>query len=115
MCFRCSWRMAAQCRKSARPGMPIGMFESPSLAVTSLDPRPGDTLVLFTDRVTEARTAAGSFRPLLLTELLERNRGALVPALTADIVQAVERLQDGWPRDDIAVVAMRWLAPARPD
>jgi sigma-B regulation protein RsbU (phosphoserine phosphatase) len=68
---------------------------------------PGDTFVVMTDGVLEARDAQG----VELADHLPRVLEAVTDAPAAAIVGAVERValdwQGGTPRDDIAVVALR--------
>jgi sigma-B regulation protein RsbU (phosphoserine phosphatase) len=92
------------------PGSLLGIVDPPELAEQRLELLPGDTLVLFTDGVTEADRTAGPER--LATQLAAcRALGA------AQIAEAVERdavtVQGGAPRDDVAVVVARAVgAPA---
>ncbi|MCX5144701.1 MULTISPECIES: PP2C family protein-serine/threonine phosphatase [unclassified Streptomyces] len=90
-----------------RTSVPLGMAELSSEArVTErLDFPPGATLLMFTDGVTEARDAAGTFYPL--DTRLDRWAGLgpreLLDALHADL----EEFSGGVRRDDIAVLALR--------
>jgi serine phosphatase RsbU (regulator of sigma subunit) len=67
----------------------------------------GDLMLLYTDGVTELRTRDPQFGERRLAETL----GGLHGASAARVVDAVERmaveLQDGPPRDDIALLAVR--------
>jgi PAS domain S-box-containing protein len=83
------------------PGSLLGIVDPPELAEHRLELMPGDTIVLFTDGVTEADRAAGPER--LASQLAGwRDLGA------AEIAEAVERealqVQGGLARDDVAVL-----------
>ena len=99
-------------REVGGPGMPVGMFEDATFGVARTSVEPGDTLVLFTDGVTEARAPLGLFQPGLLNEILYQQRNRSLPELVSAVVRRVESLQAGAPLDDIAVLALRWTRSA---
>lgn len=101
-------------RAVGRAGMPIGLFPSPELHEVAFDIERGQTLVLFSDGVTEARLPTGEFVPGLLDDLLAQYRTAPLPDLTAIVIDEVVRLQEGQPRDDIAVLGIRRRRACRP-
>jgi serine phosphatase RsbU (regulator of sigma subunit) len=86
-------------------GTLLGVFADPDLTDVSAALGPGDTVLLYTDGVTEAGPAGSEIGEDGLAELLGGLRG-LSPE---EIVDAVERAaveaQAGRPRDDIALVA----------
>jgi serine phosphatase RsbU (regulator of sigma subunit) len=94
------------------PSPPLGLLE-----LAGTEPRaeplrasPGDTLLLYTDGVTDARDRAG--RPYPLAEraaALSRAGGPLLPALRADLLRHTE----GSLRDDATLLHLR-LAPDSP-
>lgn len=70
----------------------------------------GDTLLLYTDGVTEARGASGTFGlsgilPVIATGV------SSAPDLTGRLLDEVLRFQDGTARDDIAIVSLTVQAP----
>lgn len=68
---------------------------------------PGDTLLLYTDGVTEAPGDGDSFRDeRLLAWAGSRDLGD-VSVLVHSLLEEVLQYQGGQPRDDIAVVAVR--------
>lgn len=93
--------------QSGRPAAPLGLGDlaGPGYVLETFPFRPGDTLVLYTDGVVEARDAAGDFYPLA-----ERLRcppgecpGALVRRLRADLLAHA-----GGPLgDDAALIVLR--------
>src|SRR3954447_11253373 len=94
-------------------GTLIGVFRDPRLVEADLELGQGDVVLLYTDGVTEAGPVGEEIGEDGLARLL----GELAGCTPEDIVAAVERAavaaQDGQPRDDIALVALR-VEPAQP-
>jgi sigma-B regulation protein RsbU (phosphoserine phosphatase) len=67
---------------------------------------PGDTLVLYTDGVTEARCGKAFYGEERLAATVAR-RFDSAQALTSAILTEVLDFQTGQPRDDIVIVAIR--------
>jgi phosphoserine phosphatase RsbU/P len=90
-------------------GTILGMLDRPLLVDTSTILGPGDTIVLYTDGVVEARRDGEFFDDDRLRALIADGAGAGTSALhLADaIVAAALDFQDGDARDDIAVVVVR--------
>ncbi len=86
---------------------PVGIFPDVSYTELAVALPVGDTLVLYTDGVTEARSPSGSFRPELLTEVLATLAGVCAPKVVEGLASAVLRFEGGVPRDDLAVLAVR--------
>src|SRR5829696_5802671 len=88
------------------PGTLLGLVERPDLHDRAGELHPGDTIVLYTDGLTEAQAPANVWTPEDLTEVLRGIAGAAPRALVDQVVGAA--LGDlPAPRDDIAVVALR--------
>jgi len=89
---------------------PLLLLNDATFAEGTLELRPGDLLLTYTDGVTEVRATDPGLGERELRATLAAHAGA--PA--EDVVAAVERraveLQDDAPRDDIALVAVRVLA-----
>jgi PAS domain S-box-containing protein len=89
-----------------RHGTMLAVVGDPEFPQTELSLRPGDVLLLYTDGVTEAgprksQFGDGGFRALLRTLAGEP------PERVVDAVEAaVVAIQDGRPRDDIALLAL---------
>jgi serine phosphatase RsbU (regulator of sigma subunit) len=95
-------------RSIGRPGSAIGMFPEPDLVDTVHTLNPGESVVLFTDGVLEARSPEGSFEPDLLDAALGRVGPADdAAALAASVERAVLSFQGGASRDDMAVLVVR--------
>ncbi|MGY0017465.1 PP2C family protein-serine/threonine phosphatase [Streptomyces sp. YJ-C3] len=98
-----------------RPGLPLGMgaLGAGPPAPVRLPLRPGDTLVLFTDGVTECRDEGGVFYPvrerlprLVSAATAERPPGELLRLLAQDL----HRHRHGAPHDDAAITVIRRTA-----
>jgi sigma-B regulation protein RsbU (phosphoserine phosphatase) len=92
------------------PGALVGVFEDPGYATSTTVLAPGESLLLFTDGVTEARGAQDFFGQRRMLDSARRHLGtaaSLVDGVLADVLGH----QDGWARDDIAIVAIRVPSP----
>lgn len=79
--------------------------------VTTADLEPGDTLLLYTDGVTDVRVAEGELFGLdRLIDLLEREAASETPPeeLLRRLVRAVLDYQGGELRDDATLLLVRW-------
>lgn len=86
-------------------GQLIGVLPHATIASVDFSLRPGDTLLLYTDGITEARTADGFYGE---TALLDFARG-LAPVSATDAIAAVADLLDSLGpgvTDDTAVLAL---------
>lgn len=92
-----------------RSGMVLGAFDAMRYRQFSRTMAPGDTLVLYTDGVTEAMDAAGTcFGEDRLAELLRGHAGAEPAATVETVLDGVHAFAAGAPQaDDITVVALR--------
>ena len=89
-----------------RPGSLIGVFADPDLTDHELQLSAGETLMFFTDGVTEARGSSGWIDDALLRDTIDTHAGT-AHSLVDGVLDTVVRFQDGHPRDDIALVAVR--------
>jgi serine phosphatase RsbU (regulator of sigma subunit) len=91
-----------------RWGTLLGVVPDPELNDTEVELKPGDTLLLYTDGVIEARSDdEGMFGANRLAELLESCAGRDPDTVAQRIEDAVVNLQNGDPKDDIAILALR--------
>ena len=90
------------------PGRAIGVFEDLELEDLTVRLGPGDTLVLYTDGVTEARSPDGTFfGEASLEELVEGCAGMDAATVAGRIRNAVLNHRGGSPGDDVAILVLR--------
>jgi PAS domain S-box-containing protein len=96
-------------------GKVLGVFDDAELRDTSLRLMPGEVLVLYTDGVTEARSPDGDFfGEDRLRKLLDSCSGYGAATLAARIKDVILDFQEGYPRDDLAVLVLRARDPVAP-
>ena len=84
------------------------MFEEWECSIGEVKLAPGDTLVAFTDGVTEAMSDAGEeFGDARLVEILGANRHLPVSSLLRAITTAVLQFSSGEREDDVTLVIAR--------
>jgi PAS domain S-box-containing protein len=89
-------------------GRALGVFPDAELGDTSLRLMPGEALVLYTDGVTEARSSGGDFfGEGRLRRLLSSCAGCDAATFAARIKGVVLDFQEGYPRDDLAILVLR--------
>ena len=93
---------------------PIGLVEQASYKAARIQLEPGDTLLLYTDGVTEAEDRDRNlFGVARLKEALGRYEGASLAELQAAILGAVEGFAGGTSQsDDITLLVVRYQRPA---
>jgi PAS domain S-box-containing protein len=89
------------------PGTLLGVVPDPALYDVAVDLAPGDTLVLYTDGVTEAGAPHNLLTPEELAQLAARCRGDGAAEIVACLEAAAVEASSGAPHDDIAIVAVR--------
>jgi sigma-B regulation protein RsbU (phosphoserine phosphatase) len=86
----------------------LGAFEEWSCAEDEVRLDPGDTLLLYSDGVTEAADSAGNdFGEACLVRMLRENRARAAKELAREIVNAVSVFSGTSLADDVTVVAIR--------
>jgi sigma-B regulation protein RsbU (phosphoserine phosphatase) len=89
----------------------LGLFERWECSVAEAQLAPGDTLVMYTDGVTEAANAAGEeFGEDRLIEILRAQRHLPAPRLLETVVATVQEFSDHKQADDITLVIARCKA-----
>jgi serine phosphatase RsbU (regulator of sigma subunit) len=86
----------------------LGLFDNWKCSVDEVTLTPGDTLVVYSDGVTEAATAEGEeFGDRRLVEILRAQRHLPVSTLLKTIVATVQEFSAGEQADDITLVIAR--------
>jgi serine phosphatase RsbU (regulator of sigma subunit) len=89
----------------------LGMFEAWQSEITEVMLAPGDTLVLYTDGITEAENSAGEeFGESRLIEMLRNFSRLPVEQLKDAVVKTVRQFSGGEQGDDITLVVARCVA-----
>lgn len=88
-------------------GSLLGALEEISLQSTNVALAPGDTIVFYTDGVTETRAGRELFGEDRLREAIGRQQGQQAGAVADALLADLQRFSGGAPRDDIAVVVAR--------
>ena len=98
-------------------GMPLGVFEDAKFGERKLELKAGESLLVYTDGVTEAQdpdaNLYGSARLRAIQETVHgQGMGAagLLTAVSADVARFVDGAE---PADDLTILALRWNGPAR--
>ncbi len=100
------WRTGAPPAPIGPLGSLLGVLPSPDLGDSDVTLQPGDSLLLYTDGVTEGRRAKEFFGEQNLAAAIPRY-GLSAAALAEGVLDEVMAFQGGDPRDDIAIVAVR--------
>ena len=90
-----------------RAGDLLGVFDRPVLHDTTVELRPTEFLVFYTDGVTEGRRDGDFFGDDRLHALLEAHRNEEAAAIATLILDQIVTFQAGLPRDDIAIVVLK--------
>ena len=99
----------------AVPGMLVGIMPKAAFGENTIELAPGDTCVLYTDGITEARGGDDGeelFGSGRLRAVLADCAGQPVETIAARVDQVVQRWSGGDSRDDIALLAIQ-SAPGR--
>ena len=90
-------------------GPSLALLEGSEYAASTLHLLPGETVVFYTDGVTEAHGAADLFGDQRLLDLLGTLAGLSAHAITESLAVAVSDHLGDRPHDDIALLAVRYL------
>ncbi len=89
------------------PGTLLGVLPDVRLSDSAVRLQRGDVMVLYTDGVTEARGPHGMLGADALRSILASCAGLDAKSVAARIESAALEIQQGNPRDDIAILALR--------
>jgi phosphoserine phosphatase RsbU/P len=100
-------------RKLHTSGMPVGMIEDAPFQTVQAQLAHGDKIVIYSDGLTEAESADGTFFDTeRLRVCLRDNAAHDAPGLHAALLATVERFTDGGAvRDDITALVIEYSAP----
>jgi serine phosphatase RsbU (regulator of sigma subunit) len=90
-------------------GVLLGVSEKARYEDTTVQLRPGDAVVLYTDGLTEARRGEEMFGVERLREILDRHADRPAAAIVRELLQGVRAFADQ-PPDDMTVVVLKQLA-----
>jgi serine phosphatase RsbU (regulator of sigma subunit) len=94
------------------PGLPLGLVDSVRYQLHSIQLRPGDRLLLFTDGITEAhRRGEREFGYRRLVAILASHRELKPPELVRHLTRAVNESCNGRLSDDATAVCLDWHPP----
>ena len=100
-------RSGGEIERVGRPGTMLGVLAQPWLFDEAVTLEPGDALVFFTDGVSEARTASGLLGHERVAALLAGCSGRSADHIAARLERMVLEVQEGEPRDDVAILVVR--------
>jgi serine phosphatase RsbU (regulator of sigma subunit) len=110
-------RAGGQAESAGEPGTLLGVVPDPVLSCAEIELFRGDTLVFYTDGITEARTADGLFGYEGLLKAMRACAGCDAAEIAERIEQTMLDVQAGGLRDDVALVVAQISqgagAPAR--
>ena len=100
-------------RRLEQGGLIVGVFQQASFEEEKLQLEPGDTLVVFSDGVSEAMNSDGEeFGEERLASCVEDNREMPPAKLLECILESVQRFRaDAPPSDDLTVFILRYMPP----
>jgi sigma-B regulation protein RsbU (phosphoserine phosphatase) len=88
----------------------LGLFEEWRCEVAEVQLSPGDTLVLYTDGITEAADAGGEeFGDLRLQQTVTGGLGLPVSQMQQRVLDAVQQFSNGKQEDDVTIVIAQCL------
>lgn len=94
-----------------RSGVILGVFRDAQLSDHTIELCPGDSLVLYTDGVTERFSGGEVFGTSRLADIVTASAGHSAQAIADSIHRAVVEFGSKAPRDDLAVLVLRVGVP----
>jgi serine phosphatase RsbU (regulator of sigma subunit) len=88
-------------------GVALGITESPTFTDETIELRPGDALLVYTDGLTESLAPARLLGPGDIASILARFAGRSADEIAEGVEQAILAAVVGEPRDDIALLVTR--------
>jgi serine phosphatase RsbU (regulator of sigma subunit) len=100
-------RAGGEVESVGEAGTLLGVIPDPDLSCAQLELFRGDTLVFYTDGITEARTRRGMFGQEGLVKALRASAGCDAAEIAERIDQSMLDEQTGGLRDDVALVVVQ--------
>ncbi len=100
-------------RRIESGGMPVGLFEIAPYSNDTLQMKPGDTMVLYSDGVTEAHNVAGEeFGEARMVEVMQRCKDESAPVVLEQLIDAVKTFARGAEQyDDVTALVVKYTGP----
>jgi len=92
-----------------RTGLLVGAFEEFHVPDSTIDLAAGDTIVVYTDGVTEGRSGTELWGDRRLHDVLRSDADATARAVADRVAEAVVAFQGGMPADDLAIIVAKVL------
>jgi PAS domain S-box-containing protein len=100
-------RAGGEVESVGEPGTLLGVIPDPDLSCAEIELFRDDTLVFYTDGITEARTSHGLFGHEGLLKALRGSAGCDAAEIAERIDQSMLDVQSGGLRDDVALVVVQ--------
>src|SRR5262249_11320560 len=105
-------RLDGSCRPLGTTGIVLGIVERAHYKEEEIPLAPGDTLILYTDGLTEATDRAGrEFGEPRMIDVLREHPGVAASVLQERLIGEVERFSRGRFQDDVTLVVLRLATP----
>jgi phosphoserine phosphatase RsbU/P len=104
------WRQAGDIRSIKSTGLPIGVFGNQEFSATNIQLSPGDSLLLYTDGLSEARNSSGDEYGIERLSSLVGNGPRTGPrAMINRCLEDLKKFQARAPHiDDLTMMAISW-------
>jgi phosphoserine phosphatase RsbU/P len=104
------WRNAGDVRSIKSTGLPIGVFSNQEFSATNIQLSPGDSLLLYTDGLSEARNSSGDEYGIERLSSLVGNGPQTGPrAMINRCLEDLKKFQARAPNiDDLTMMAISW-------
>ncbi|MGH9200387.1 MAG: PP2C family protein-serine/threonine phosphatase, partial [Vicinamibacterales bacterium] len=100
-------------RRIEAGGMPVGLFEAAPYSLDKVHLQPGDTMIMYSDGVTEAQNVAGEeFGEARMAEVLKTHSTEPASVVLEQLIDAVKTFAKGADQyDDITALIVRYSGP----
>jgi phosphoserine phosphatase RsbU/P len=97
-------------RRIEQGGMPVGMFEMAPYSGDQLEMKPGDTMMLYSDGVTEAHNVAGEeFGEERMVAVLKQHYQEAASVVLEKLIDEVKKFAHGAEQyDDVTALVVRY-------